>query len=91
MADMMFDVEPAVAPGVRRGRPKRVYRGNIRKQIRSLKRVLGNLQKADVREAARAESQGYEPALFQGANNSATARAVRSLIARCDEALAQTT
>lgn len=88
MVDIFFDVEPVSVPVGGRGKPKMAVRGNMRKQIRHLKKTLENLVKADLRESSRGERLFYTPYLFQGTVGSPNTTAINRLISRCETALA---
>jgi len=90
MATVSAAVESVATPAATRGKPRRSFVGQTRKQLRHLKKVLQNLQRADDRESARAQRLGYTPSLFQGQIGSAHTRAMTQLKNRAQACLDET-
>lgn len=78
---------PVAAPSSVRRKPRLAVRGKNRKQVRDLRAKLMNVVKMDDREDWRAAIQQYTPYLFKVSENSKVAKAIATLLERCDQVL----
>lgn len=87
MAFFTAVLETTEAPSSSRRRPKLVVKGKRRQQVRKmLNTLMSNTHQDDI-EQIRSQRHEYEPMLLRGNTNSLEDRAMKRLIARCEELL----
>lgn len=77
-----------LASGARR-RPPLVLRGLRRRKVKKLRDTLLTVMNEDRKEASRGEQHNYTPFLVKGDDGSNFDKAIRLLLARCNNALTQ--
>lgn len=88
MPNLVVSIEGANAAVSRRRRPVLVARKVFRKQVKSLKMKLEQLMRRDDKEDARGQQEGYSPYLYREARRSKIDNAMKVLIDRCSQVLA---
>lgn len=87
MAFFTAVLETTEAVSRSRRKPSLVIRGLRRKIVRKLKKTLEAMVHQDEVEQARATRNEYIPMLVRGNENSLEDRAIKRLLARCQECL----
>lgn len=72
-----------------RGKPRMVLRGLRRRKVKKLRDTILVVMHEDSKEERRAEAQGYDPYLLKGETGGTWDKAMRSVLARCNNALAE--
>lgn len=87
--NLIMGVDVAQAPQSGKSRARLVFRGRHRKMIKKLLYYGQAVQRQDEESDRKGTANGYQGAQLVGSRGSADDKALKRIIARCKEALAQ--
>ncbi len=90
MSTIMVSIEGGEAAAATRRKKQKLFQRLPRRLIRNFLAAAKRIQRMDARESARAEANGYNPALFIKSNRTAEDNALKRVISRAMECLDET-